>query len=182
MNHRRDNGAAWRIPAMTATCMVAGLVVTAQPARAGDWSVHLGVGDRSGGYIQGWYGDRSCDVSAGRVWVEPTYVDRGVRVRVPAVVRTREVPIYDRWGDVVSYRTVEEIVEPAYYTYRRERVLVSDGYYRTTRPPAYRRTIQRRRGSPVLRVGFERRSHRVRGHHRGHGHRRGLRVGFGRRH
>ena len=182
MIDRRHNGTTRWL--MAAAAVAAGLLVTTQSARAGDWSVQIGAGGHGGSYIGASYGESRCDVAARRVLVEPRYTERRVRVRVPAVVRTRDIPVYDRYGNVVDYR-VEEIVEPAYNTYRTNRVRVREGYYEPVRTrAAYRRhhaPAYRRHHAPAVRVGY---SHHRRSVHHGHhrSHRRGLRVGFGIRH
>lgn len=100
-----------------------------------------------------------------KVWVPAEYADRIVTVEIAPVLRTREVPIYDSYGNVTGYREVAEVIEPARVVERVERVLVRDGYYRTVRE---RVLVRRSYGG----VGYD----RVRVSHRSG--RDGLQIGF----
>ncbi len=82
-----------------------------------------------------------------RVWVPAVYEDREVCVDVPAVIETREVPIFNRRGRIRGYRTVRTVVRPARRECRIERVLVQDGYYRDV---AVRRPVCGTRRSSVV--------------------------------
>ena len=66
-----------------------------------------------------------------RVWRDPVYETRRVKVEIPAKLVTREVPICDVYGRIVGYRKVQEIIEPARSIWRTERVLVHAGGYET---------------------------------------------------
>jgi hypothetical protein len=93
-------------------------------AKASDrWSVDVRIGP--GGPAYEW--------RTRQVWVPPEYVERVVDVEIPPVVRTKEVPIYDRRGRIVGFKEVTEVVAPARIERRVERVLVREGYYKEVR-------------------------------------------------
>ena len=69
------------------------------------------------------------EVRPRRIWREPVYEERQIRVEIPAEVRMRREPRYDRHGHIVGYRLVEEVVRPARDVYKTERVLTRPGYY-----------------------------------------------------
>ncbi len=64
-----------------------------------------------------------------RVWREPVYEQRRFPVQHPAEVVHRRVPRYDRFGRLVGFDTVEQIVRPARTEWRTERVQVRAGYF-----------------------------------------------------
>lgn len=93
-------------------------------AKASDrWSVDVRIGPRGPAY----------EWRTRQVWVPPEYVERVVDVEIPPVVRTREVPIYDRRGRIVGFKEVTEVIAPARIERRVERVLVREGYYKEVR-------------------------------------------------
>ncbi|MEE9295105.1 MAG: hypothetical protein V3W34_09135 [Phycisphaerae bacterium] len=173
---------------MLATALVVGAGVLAMPgdARAGDWSFHIGVNRYDTPYVRTVVTRPAYEIRTRRVWVEPEYVERVVAVEIPAVVRSREIPVYDRYGNITEYRIVREVIEPARVEYQTRRVLVRRGYYRTVRErvhlrPAVRTASYLRHTAPLISVGFGHHRHK-RHHHRGYGgrhHRGGLRVSFG---
>jgi len=73
----------------------------------------------------------SCDERARRIWREPVYAVRSVRVEIPPVVVTERIPRYNGWGRIVGYDLVERVVEPGRNVWRNERVLVQAGYWET---------------------------------------------------
>lgn len=67
-----------------------------------------------------------------RVWVEPVYKTVTERVWVPTV-RTayRDVPVYDVYGNVVSYRREAYSVQSGYWREVTRQVCVREGYWTT---------------------------------------------------
>jgi hypothetical protein len=61
------------------------------------------------------------------VWREPVHEERRVAVTIPADVIERHVPKYDRFGNVIGFETIREVVRPARTEWRVERVCVSEG-------------------------------------------------------
>lgn len=67
-----------------------------------------------------------------RVWVEPVYQTVTERVWVPTVKTAyRDVPVYDVFGNVVSYRREPYTVESGYWREVTRRVCVREGYWTT---------------------------------------------------
>lgn len=83
------------------------------------------------------------------VWHEPVYEERKVLVEVPAETVRREMPRLDRFGRVIWYDTVDEVIRPARKVWRTERVMVRAGYYETV----YQETLVR---PATTRVVYER--------------------------
>jgi len=73
----------------------------------------------------------ACEERVRQVWREPIYEERQVLVDVPARVAVREVPRFDRWGRLIGYDRIREVVEPAHREWRTERVLVTPGRWET---------------------------------------------------
>lgn len=184
MNAMRCNRTGQSLLAL-ATLAGAGLGFAPTGAQAdSDWSFHIGFGDHPRRVhtvaVTSTYETRSR-----RVWIEPEYTERAVRVTVPAIVETREVPVYDHHGRVTGYRLVRQVIEPAHTERRIEQVVVRAGYYTTVTErdhvqPVRRRTsrhhsvIERHNGGTAVRVGFSYNRHRDRHHRRDH-HERPLR-------
>ena len=72
-----------------------------------------------------------CEERPRRIWREPVYEVRRVLVHVPAKVTTRRVARRGRYGQVIGFKTVRHIIEPARQVWRTQRVLVRAGYYET---------------------------------------------------
>ncbi len=168
-----------------ALAVTAGVLAMPGDARAGDWSFHIGINPYDTPFVRTVVTRPAYEIRTRRVWVEPEYVERVVPVEIPAVVQTRETPVYDRYGNIMEYRIVREVIEPAYVEYQTRRVLVRRGYYRTVRErihlrPAVRTAAYRRHTAPLISVGFGHHRHK-RHHHRRYNwhHRGGLRVSFG---
>jgi len=97
------------------------------------------------------------------VWREPVYESRWVLVDLPAEVVTRTVPRFDRWGVLIGYDRVEEVVRPARQTWEERQVLVREGYYETVVERVCRRVplapheyrLIRQAGPPVIRADFQ---------------------------
>lgn len=66
-----------------------------------------------------------------QIWREPVYEWREVWVDVPAVIERRRVAEYGACGQVIGYRYVEVVIEPARRELRRERILVREGFFET---------------------------------------------------
>ncbi len=111
----------------TTLAVLGGMMFVAPKADAGEWSVRLGVGLPVVSTTR--YAPVQ-EVRTRRVWVEPIYEQRTVRVRVPGRTIKRQVPVYDRFGRVARYRVVLERTASR-VELRTERVLVREGYYQT---------------------------------------------------
>lgn len=67
------------------------------------------------------------------VWVPPVYRTVSERVWVPTTTTTyRDVPVIDRYGNVVSYRREAHTVPSGYWSVVQRQVLVRAGYWTTT--------------------------------------------------
>jgi hypothetical protein len=119
MNRKQQTkGGRW---AMAACGLAAAVFALPGQAKAGgNWSFDVHIGPRGPMY----------ELRTRTVWVPPVYEERVVDVKIPAVVRTREVPIYDARGRIVGFKEVTEVVEPARIERHVERVLVREGYHK----------------------------------------------------
>jgi hypothetical protein len=126
-------------------------------ANADNWGFHIGVGTS---HVRPLPEKKVRVIESGpqyrlvtrRVWVEPIYEERTVRVEVPAVIEQRVVPTYNRFGRLIGRQTIRAVVREARVEYRTERVLVREGYFKTVtvRVPVERVTRE------VIRVGHDR--------------------------
>ena len=162
---------------MLALATMAGAGLGVAPARTqadSEWSFQIGFGHQPR-RVHTVALTSTHETHSRRVWIEPEYTERVVTVTVPAIVETREVPVYNHHGHVTGYRTVRHVIEPAHTERRIERVVVRAGYYTTVTErvhvqPVRRRTLHRHsvlerhdRGTR-LRVGFSYDRHRDRRH------------------
>lgn len=164
----------------------AGFGVAPAGARAdSEWSFQIGFGDHSS-RVRTVAVTATHETQTHHVWIEPEYTERVVIVTVPAIVETREVPVYDHHGHVTGYRVVRHVIEPAHTERRIERVMVRAGYYTTVTErvyvqPVHRRTLRRHSvlerydSGTTLRVGFSYDRHRDRHRDRHHRRRHSLR-------
>ncbi len=163
--------------------VMAGGVVLAGPAmaNAGRISVRVGWGQRV--WVPPVYQERVrtvwvepvYEVRVRTVWIGPAYEERWVEREVPAVVRTRCVPRYDRRGRMIGYQTIKEVVQPARTVRQKVRVKVGNGHYKRIKErvlvrPGHRKVIRKK---VLVREGY----YTVR-HPPGRGRRKGLSVGF----
>jgi len=164
---------------MLAGALGLGVALLAVPSTtlAGDWSLHIGAGwghravrDRRVRVVRT---EPRFEYQTRRIWVTPEYIERTVRVEIPAVVQERVVPIYNEYNEITGYRTVREIVREARIEYRTERTIVREGYYKTVTvrvpvEPRVRRVVHRRvrvdRGGPGLHLGFSYYKHKEHKH------------------
>ena len=154
------------------------LLAGAQHAQAGDWGFHIGLGTTRVGpthaaHVRVVEPAPAYRLVARKVWVEPVYEERTIRVEVPPVVRERVVATRDYYGRVTGYRTIREVVEPARVEFRTERVLVREGYFKTVtvRVPVERvarRVARAGYADAGIAFGLSYRSHGGHRHHRRH--------------
>ena len=116
----------------------------------------------------------SCAERARRIWREPVYEVRRVRVEIPPVVVTERIPRYNGWGEIVRYDLVERVAESGRSVWKNERVLVQAGYWETVvdrlcassnhRRGAFDNVVFRpvpRRGPSYLKIQKSRPHHRL---------------------
>jgi len=149
---------------------------SASTAQAGDWGLSIGLGD--GGFHAGYVRAGRHGVAIGvrhdrpayryetrTIWVEPVYDERTYTVEVPAVYEDRTLPVYDRYGRKIGYRTERVLIRPTQVEYRTERVLVRGGYYKTVTVQVPVANVYYPRHRSGLHVDFAYDHHR---HHRHH--------------
>ena len=123
---------------MCAAALGAGLLLFPETASAGHLDVRLVKGGSSV-WIPPVYETRRrvvtipavCEERPRRIWREPVYEVRRVLVHVPAKVTTKRVARRGRYGQVIGFKTVRNIVKPARRAWKTEPVLVRAGYYET---------------------------------------------------
>ncbi len=96
-----------------------------------------------------------------RVWREAVYEERRVLTKVPAEFRWVERPVYDRYGRVIGYERVEELVRPAYDRWEVHKILICPGRWEEIRervlplmPDPVRRYYERERPIELRPVEF----------------------------
>lgn len=149
-------------------------------ASADDWGFHIGIGTAHSRPLP----ERKVRIVRSgppyrlvtrRIWVEPIYEERTVRIEVPAVIEERVVPTYDHFGRLISRQIVRAVVQEARVEYRTERVLVSEGYFKTVtvRVPVERvsrEVVRVGHGRPGFSLGFSYHDDDAPRYHRRHGY------------
>lgn len=123
---------------------LAGMMAGAAPAKAGDFTLSIGVEGHHGNYFGLTIGNgcitpvvvaQPVPPPAERIWVPPVYRDVIERVWVPTTeIRYRDVPVLDAWGRVIQYRRESYTVPSGYWQDVTRRELVREGYWQVVNP------------------------------------------------
>jgi hypothetical protein len=72
-----------------------------------------------------------CKERPRKIWRDPVYDTRRVRVVIPPEVETERVPRYSKSGRLIGFDLVRRVVTPGRKAWKTERVLVRAGYWET---------------------------------------------------